>query len=127
MTQQTGNDNPRLGEAINRAIELDETGQTSAALQILAKLAVEFPRAASVRAYLAWFSLHAGRSTEAIRHARRAVGLAPTSEKASLVYFHSLWKAGRLKQALAEMKRFLRIHPSNEYSKIIKDWKLDVN
>lgn len=126
MTQQIGNDDPRIAAVINRAIELDRNDQKSSALELLTRLAEEFPQAATVHAYLAWFLLHAHRGAEAIEHGRQAVELAPGSEKASLIYFHALWKLGQHTQALDEMKRFIAIRPSKEYSTIIKDWKLDV-
>lgn len=127
MTHQIGNDDARIAAIINRAIELDRNHQTSFAVELVSRLAEEFPQAAGVHAYLAWFLLQAHRGAEAIEHARQAVKLAPRSEKASLIYFFALWKLGRHSQALDEMKRFIVIRPSKEYSTIIKDWKLDVN
>jgi len=127
MTRQTGNDDPKVVAAINRAIQLDKKNQTSSAVALLSRLTQEFPRAASVHGYLSWFLLQTGKKAKAIKHGRLATELAPNSEKASLVYFHALWKSGRQIQALEEMKRFMAIRPSKEYSTIIKDWKLDVH
>ena len=125
MIQKIGNDDPKIAATISRAIELDENDQTAYAVELLTRLLEEFPQAASLHGYIAWFSLRIERSAEAIDHGHRAVELAPTSEKASLVYFHALWRSGKRTEAFDEMKRFLAIRPSEEYSTIIKDWKLD--
>jgi predicted Zn-dependent protease len=125
--QKIGNDDPRVAAAIDRAIELDENDQSSSAVQLLARLAEEFPQTASVHAYLGWFLLRVERTADAVGHARQAVELAPGSEKASLIYFHTLWKSGQQAQALDEMKRFIAIQPSNEYSALIDDWGLEGN
>ena len=127
MIQQTGNDDPKVVATINRAIQLDKKNQTPSAVALLSRLTKEFPRAASVHGYLAWFLLQTGKKTKAIKHGRLAAELAPNSEKASLVYFYALWDSGRQIQALQEMKRFLATHTSKEYSAINKDWKLDMH
>lgn len=124
MTHPTGNDDPQVVAAINQAIVCAANDQTALAVQILADLVVAFPTATSVHGYLAWFLLQMGRYDEAIQHSLRAVDLAPNSERASLVYFHALWKAGQRIPALDEMRRFLLIRPSEEYSKIIEDLEL---
>jgi len=126
MTQQTGNEEQRIAAGINKAIELHADGRTPSAVDLLADLAEEFPQAAGIHAYLSWFLSDLGRSVEAIEHGGRAVRLAPASEKASLIYFHSLWKSGLQARALDEMRRFLGVRPSQEYSRIIQDWKLEV-
>ena len=127
MTQQIGNDDTRIAATINRAIGLDQNGQVSSAVELLARLVEQFPKAAGAHAYLAWFLLHTDRRAEAIEHGRTAVELAPNSEKASLIYFHALWKSGHQTEALNEMRRFTLIHPSDEYSNMAKDWKMDVH
>jgi hypothetical protein len=53
------------------------------------------------------------------------VQLSPTSEKASFVLFDVLRTSGRHIEALDEMKRFLALRPSEEYTKIIKEWNLN--
>lgn len=121
MTQHTGNDSPQIAAAINMAIELDRRGQTRSAIELLARVAVEFPQAAGVHSYLAWFSLQADLCAEAVEHGRQAVELAPASEKASLIYFHALWRSEHQALALDEMRRFLAVHPSNEYSRMAKE------
>ena len=127
MTQATGNDHPRVIAAINQAIDLAANDQMSVAVELLTSLSHEFPDAASVHGYLAWFLLETGRHEKAVGPSQRAVELAPRSERASLVHFHVLWRAGERIQALDEMKRFLKIQPSEEYANIIKEWKPGAN
>jgi tetratricopeptide (TPR) repeat protein len=124
MTQATGNNHPRVIAAITEAVNLDAGGQTARAVELLKPLAAELPQAASLRAYLAWFLLRDGQFDDAIKCGGQAVQLSPQSEKASLIYFHALWKAGQRSQALDEMKRFLILRPSSqEYANIIKEWE----
>jgi tetratricopeptide (TPR) repeat protein len=122
MTQVTGNDHPRVIAGINQAIEFAGRDEPLLAVQLLTDLVAEFPAATSVHAYLAWYLLQVGRCDEAIQHGRQAVDLSPHSERASLVCFHVHWRAGQFIEALDEMKRFLKIRPSEEYSRIIRDW-----
>lgn len=123
MTQTTGNRDPRVVSAINQAINLAANDQLSEAVRLLTNVAQEFPRASSVHGYIAWFLSEVGRHGEAIEHSSAAVSISPESERASLIHFHVLWKAGRQIGAIDEMKRFLLIRPSEEYDKIIKEWK----
>lgn len=127
MTEPIGKDQPRFAATINKAIDYAEVGQLLQAVQLLTDLAAEFTEAASVRGYLAWYLLQLGRQEEAIEHSRRAIDLAPKSEKASLIYFHALWRAAKYIDALEEMKRFLTIRPSDVYANIIKEWEPDLD
>jgi predicted Zn-dependent protease len=122
-----GNRDPRIVEAIECAIDLDLKGQTEQAAQHLSTLIAEFPATASLRGYLALFLYRSRRFDEAIEQGRHAVLLSPKSEKASLIFFQALWRVGQHVEALDEMKRFLEIRQSDEYSKIIREWKLDVD
>jgi len=124
MIRKTGNSDPRIVEAIKRAIELDSKCEPELAAQHLSTLIAEFPTVASLRGYLALYLYRSGRYHQAIEHGRQAVLLAPKSEKASFVLFQSLWTAGQHIEALDEMKRFLALKPSAEYSKMIKEWEL---
>jgi predicted Zn-dependent protease len=124
MTQMTGNSDPRVVEAIKYAIALNSEGQTDLAVQHLLPLMAEFPAAASIPGYVALFLNRSGRFVEAIEYGRQGTQLSPQSEKASLVLFHSLWNAGQRIEALDEMKRFLSANPSEEYSRMIKEWEL---
>ena len=112
--------NPRVVEAIKHAVDLDSRGQTGLAVQHLSALIVEFPQVASLHSYLTWFLLEGGQFDEAIEHSRQAVLLSPKSEKASIVFVQSLWKAGHRMETFDEMKLFVAIGPSREYSDMIK-------
>jgi Flp pilus assembly protein TadD len=125
MTQKTGNSDPRVIEGIKYATDLDSKGETESAVQHLLALSEEFPTAASLHGYVALFLSRAGRLDEAIEHGRQAVQLSPKSEKASLVFFKALWTAGRQIDAFDEMKRFLALSASEEYTKMIKEWNLN--
>ena len=123
-TSKTGSQSdPRVVEAINHAVDLNRKGQTELAVQHLSALLTEFPTVASIHGYLALFLHGCGRFDEAIERGRQAVLLAPKSEKASLMLFHALWSAGQRIEALDEMKRFLAVRPSEEYSNFLKDWE----
>lgn len=123
MTQATGNDDPQVIATMNKAIALATNDQTALAVELLTNLMAEFPRAAGVRAYLAWFLFRIGRHEEAIEQSRQAVKLAPRSETGSLIHFHILWDTDNRIKALDEMKRFLMIRPSGEYVNIVKEWE----
>jgi predicted Zn-dependent protease len=114
----------RIEETIKHAIESHANGQTSLAVQELSALAAEFPTEARVHGYLATFLWRSDRFDEALEPARQASLLSPGSERASLVLFHLLWKIGQRVEAREEMKRFLKVSPSEEYSKMIKEWNL---
>jgi tetratricopeptide (TPR) repeat protein len=116
-----GSHSPRVLEAINRAIVLDEDNQTAAAVELLMPLVAEFPEAAIIHGYLASYLLTCRRFDESIAHARQAVRLSPRSEKASVVLLHVLRGTGRHGEARDEMKRFLAIRWSDEYARILKE------
>jgi tetratricopeptide (TPR) repeat protein len=95
MTQTTGNSDSRVIEGVKHATDLDSKGETELAVRHLSALIEELPTAASLHGYVALFLSHAGRFDEAIEHGRQAILLSPGSEKASLVLFDALWKAGQ--------------------------------
>ena len=126
MTEPIGSDLPRYAGTMNHAIDLAKVGDLAQAVQLMSDLVAEFGEAASARGYLAWFLLELGRKEEAIQQSRRAILLAPGSEKASLIHFQVLWQSGKHIEALDEMKRFLTIRPSQVYTEIIKKWEPDL-
>jgi predicted Zn-dependent protease len=124
MTEPIGNDLRRVESAINNAIKLAEADRPMEAAELLAGMVNLFPKAASLRAYLGWALSESGRQKEAIAQSHRATRLAPRSEKASLIHFHTLCRANRHVEALDEMKRFLRTNPSEYYKNLIRGWDL---
>ena len=114
-------------DAIKFAVELDEKGHGDRGIQELLVLVTQYPKLAIVHSYLAWLLSHRGQFNPAIEHAREAVSIAPCSEKASLVLFHTLWRAGEREPALEEAKRFVANAPSKDYEAIIKALELKTN
>ena len=117
----------RILARINEAINLDTMQETGRAVELLQALLLEFPEEPSVHVYLAWYLRRCDRFVEAIAHSKIAVHLLPTSSRASLVLFHTLWKAGNKEEAIAEIRRFLPIrrtakHTSG-YLNILKKWE----
>jgi hypothetical protein len=83
----------------------------------------EFPRLALGHSYLGWILSRGGRHPEAIEEGRAAVHLEPESERVSLLFFRVLWSAGERDLAFEEMRRFLAVGHSDEYSKMLEGWK----
>jgi tetratricopeptide (TPR) repeat protein len=113
----------RVMEVIRQAVELDQQNDTAFATQILTAVVAEFPGLAIGHSYLGWILSRGGRHREAIEHGRVAVQLSPQSEKASLALFRVLWGAGERDLAFEEMKRFVAIGHSDEYSLMMKEWE----
>jgi predicted Zn-dependent protease len=123
MNQLEEDDLRRLMEVIRQAVESDENGDSDFATQILTAVVEEFPGLALGHSYLGWVLSRGGRHREAIEEGRLAVRLEPASERVSLLLFRILWSAGERDLAFEEMKRFLAIGHSDEYSKMLEGWK----
>jgi predicted Zn-dependent protease len=120
MTEPIGN--KRFASTINHAIELANNGELDSAVQLLRPLVQDFPEAASVHGYLAWYLSELGQHAEATDHSEHAVNLAPNSHKASLMRFHVLRRSAKYIEAAEEMTRFLLAHPTAEYLELPKKW-----
>jgi tetratricopeptide (TPR) repeat protein len=69
--------------------------------------------------FIKWDRLH---DTEgALPYFMEGVALAPRHEKASLGLFHMLLELGRVDDAFDEMRRFLKLRPSEMYSEYLRD------
>jgi predicted Zn-dependent protease len=123
MNQLQEDDLRRLMEVIRHAVEADGNGESAFATQILTAVVEEFPGLAIGHSYLAWVLSRGNRHREAIEEGRVAMQLEPASERVSLLFFRVLWSAGERDLALAEMKRFLSIGHSDEYSKMLEEWR----
>lgn len=123
MNQLEEDDLRRLMEVIRHAVELDESGDSAFAAQILEAVVEEFPGLALGHSYLGWVFSRGGRHREAIEAGRVAARLEPASERVSLLLFRVLWSAGERDLAFEEMKRFLAVGHSEEYSKMLEGWK----
>jgi predicted Zn-dependent protease len=123
MNQLEEDDLRRVMEVIRHAVEFDEKGDTAFATQILTAVVEEFPGLAIGHSYLGWVLSRGGRQREAVEEGRVAVRLEPESERVSLLLFRVLWSAGERDLAFEEMKRFLAVGHSDEYSKMLEGWK----
>jgi tetratricopeptide (TPR) repeat protein len=123
MNQLEEDDLRRVMEVIRHAVEFDEKGDTAFATQILTAVVEEFPALAIGHSYLGWVLSRGGRQREAIEEGRVAVHLEPESERVSLLLFRVLWSSGERDLAFEEMKRFLAVGQSAEYSKMLEGWK----
>jgi hypothetical protein len=123
MNQLEEDDLRRVMEVIRHAVEFDEKGDTVFATQILTAVVEEFPGLAIGHSYLGWVLSRGGRQREAIEEGRVAVQLEPASERVSLLLFRVLWSASERDLAFEEMKRFLAVGHSEEYSKMLEGWK----
>jgi tetratricopeptide (TPR) repeat protein len=121
---QRANHHPRVGAAINAAIDLDDNGDAHAAIQLLRDVLSEFPHSSALHTYLGLYLMETREYTEARHHSEQATKLSPMAEKASWVHFFVLWNSGQHIEALDEMKRFLTLRPSKLYEDIIKENEL---
>ncbi|MFY9856042.1 MAG: bacterial transcriptional activator domain-containing protein [Terracidiphilus sp.] len=122
MNKLEEDDLRRVMEVIRHAVEFAENNDSAFATQILTAVVEEFPGLAIGHSYLGWILSRSGRHREAIEHGRVAVRLEPESERVSLLLFRVLWGAGERGDAFEEMKRFMAVGHSDEYSKLMEEW-----
>lgn len=119
--KMTDNKDPRVVAAINSAAEFDAAGRPREAIATLMSIVVDFPKSSAVHGYLAWYLSTTGQHQDARWHSSESVTLSPRSERASLIHFHVLHRAGLINDAMAEMRRFLKLKPESEgYAKILR-------
>ena len=123
MSQLEDEDYARVMEVIRHAVDADEQGDTAFATQIMTAVVEEFPGLAIGHGYLGWILSRSGRYREAIAHGQVGIQLSPASERVSLLLFRVLLAAGERDLAFEEMKRFLAVGKSEEYSKMLAEWK----
>ncbi|MGD0940775.1 MAG: hypothetical protein ABR905_13805 [Terracidiphilus sp.] len=123
MNKLEEEDLARVMEVIRHAVEADEQNDTAFALRIMTAVVEEFPELAIGHGYLGWILSRSGQYREAIDHGRVGVQLSPESERVSLLLFRVLLAAGERDLAFEEMKRFLSARKSEEYSKLLAEWK----
>jgi predicted Zn-dependent protease len=117
----------RMREAFDEALRLRDAGQVNEALSILRRLADQRPDLANVVGMLAGLEYQTGDYESAARNARNAVKLAPRSELASVILFHSLYRLQSVDEAFAEVERFRTIKSSDEYEKILTEMDDDTS
>jgi tetratricopeptide (TPR) repeat protein len=123
MNKLEEEDLARVMEVIRHAVEADEQNDNVFALQIMTAVVEEFPGLAIGHGYLGWILSRSARFREAIDHCREGVRLSPDSERVSLLLFRVMLAAGERDLAFEEMKRFLAVGKSEEYSKMLAEWK----
>jgi two-component SAPR family response regulator len=84
---------------------------------------MSFPGLAIGHSYLGWILSRGEEHCEAIEQGRIAVQLEPASERVSLLLFRVLWSAGERDEALSEMRRYMAIGHSEEYSRMMTEWE----
>jgi tetratricopeptide (TPR) repeat protein len=113
---------PELNELFEQGIQLRLSGRFQEAVQVLEAAVRRFPGHAPAFWYLGGIYLHdLNEATKALSHYKKAVGLSPRSERASLGVFHSLWKLGRRREAMKELGRFLEVAHSPDYVQILAE------
>lgn len=107
-----------IQEVINSADEELEQAE-----QWMRALVDEFPEASIIHSYYGWVLSRKGKHREAIEHGRVGVKLSPESEISSIMLFRILWSAGERKEAFDEQKRLAQYGPSEEYARMMQEWK----
>jgi tetratricopeptide (TPR) repeat protein len=123
MNKLEDEDLTRVMEVIRHAVLADEQNDPAFALKIMTAVVDEFPELAIGHGYLGWILSRSARYREAIAHCRVGIQLSPESERVSLLLFRVLLAAGERDLAFEEMKRFLAVGKSEEYSKMLAEWK----
>ncbi len=88
-------------------------GDAAGVARVSGILADAFPFESSLQFQAAAALIGVSRPADALRHARRAVGLAPDDLNARLVEAHALLLTGRREEGRAALERVLAIDPAN--------------
>jgi predicted Zn-dependent protease len=115
----------QLDALLQTAIDSYHAGRLDRAIDQLAGNARKFPKAARLFGYLGFLYAEAGNDAKAVQTFRKAIGLSPHSEQASLGLFHSLWRTGRTDAAFDELRRFVKSNDSPHYRQLIRDMLAD--
>jgi predicted Zn-dependent protease len=110
-----------LRQQFDEAVKAQDAGELLRARGLLVHLHEDDPGSAAILAVLGDVCWELSRFEEAIDVFRRATTLKPGLEAASLGLFHCLWKVGRKDEAFDEMRRFLSIYESDEYTRVLAD------
>jgi tetratricopeptide (TPR) repeat protein len=114
-------DRARIEPDFNSALDLWHGGDGRAAIEILERLASEYPDQPAILGMLGAISRSLRDYERAVDYYQQTTALSPRSELASLGLFHSLWQVGRRDEAMDEMARFLTVAPSEEYNLLMKE------
>jgi tetratricopeptide (TPR) repeat protein len=111
----------RLHDLLQSSIDAYHAGSVDAAIEHLVTAARDFPKAAKLWGYLGFLYGETGQDAKAVQAFRKAAGVSPRSEAASLGLFHSLWRVGRTDAAFNEMRRFVKSNDSPQYRRLLRD------
>lgn len=112
-------------EAFGRATELLEEGELNEAEALLTELVSAGEYREESQALLGIILFKTDRTAEAVACFTNLVIKQPGSESASLGLFHALWKAEKIDEAFAEMRRYRAEHESMEYQRLLRDLKAE--
>jgi predicted Zn-dependent protease len=122
QTMPSSNSNSNaLRRGLDAAIKSHRDHKSRQAAKALEQLARAHPESAPVAGMLGGIYFELDDFSKARRWFKRATELSPRSELASVGLFHSLWELGRSTEAVSEMRRFLRLSDSPEYTKVLRD------
>jgi len=115
-------DEKRLEQLFAEAIALRDLGNLRDTLAKLAEILSEQTKFdAPVLGLMGNIYWDLNDFTKALECYRKAVVIKPKSELASLGLFHTLWNLGKRDEAFDEMRRFLSISSSEEYSRLLSE------
>jgi|SRR5579884_162942 len=105
---------------VQQAIDLYHEGKTDAAIALLQDAGKHVRNSAKLWGYLGFLQKERGCFKEAANCFHRAVQISPSSEKASLGLFFSLYRAGKARDAIDEMLRYLQCGQPKEYVQLLR-------
>jgi predicted Zn-dependent protease len=121
-------------EKFQDAMDRKNSEDFDSAYIMLSELAYEYPNRPSVLGVLADVAERKGLIQEAADYFRQVTILSPKSEMASLGLFHTIFDLGDVNGAFEEMKRFISLKHSDEYTRLLdnitaalKDEEIDLS
>ena len=114
MHQETAPTGKPLEFAVrfNAAARLWQSGQKEDAVVAYLQLLEEYPDTPSLLGMIGTIYTDMKQWAEAVPYFKRATELRPHKIRPSQFLYHCLWKLGRQRDALLEIKRFLLLQPS---------------
>ncbi len=115
-------DPTELNAILQHAIDLFHEGKTAKAIHLLKTSSSRFCDSGRLWGYLGFLQKESRQFRAAAKSFERAVEISPTSEKASLGLFFSLYRSGKSSNAFNEMIRYFHTAGSaHEYINMFRD------
>lgn len=108
-------------QKFKQAVALKENGNLNEAKTLLLQLHEGCPEYVQVLAVLGHVYMKLNQQEDAIIYFKKAINLRPTMEAVSVGLFHCLLKLDRVDDAFNEMRRFLSLSESKEYTQLLAD------